>query len=63
MWDAPADQQPEQDFLLEQLQSLSSSGIMGQKALIAILQLYPHQQQKMMVANKLERLQATMAQK
>ena len=62
MWDAPADQQPEKDFLLEQLQSPSSSGITGQKALIAILQLYPDQQQKI-VANRVERLQATMAQK
>ena len=33
MRNVPAGQPPEQDFLLDQLQSLSSSGITGQKAL------------------------------
>ena len=63
MWNVPAGKPPEQDFLLEQLRSLSSSGITGQKALRAILQLYPDQQQTVTVANKVKRLQATMAQK
>ena len=54
MWNVPADQPPEQDILLEQLQSPSSSGITGQKALRAILQLYPDQQQTVTVAHKVK---------
>ena len=37
MWNVPAESQPEQEFLLEQLQLLSSSGITGQQALRAIV--------------------------
>ena len=48
------------DFLLEQLQSLSFSGITGQTALRAILQVFPDQQQKITVSNTVKRLQATM---
>ena len=32
MWNVPAASQPEQQFLLQQLQLLSSSGIAGQEA-------------------------------
>ena len=57
MWDVPADPQLENDFLLEQLQSLSSSGITGQTAVRAILQLYPDQQKKVTVAHQFKKLQ------
>ena len=59
MWDVPADPQQEIDFLLEQLQSLSSSGITGQKAIRATLQLYPDQQKKVIVAHQIRKLQGT----
>ena len=62
-WEVPADQQREHDFLLEQLQSLSPSGITGQNALRGILQLYPEQPKKVMVAYQVKKLQGTMAQK
>ena len=45
----PAASQPEQQFLLQQLQLLSSSGIAGQEALRAILQMFPDPQQKITV--------------
>ena len=60
MWNVPTASQLEQDFLLEQLQSLSSSGITGQNAPKAILQMFPDQQQKITVANTVKKLQATM---
>ena len=59
MWEVPADPQPENDFLLEQLQSLSFSGITGQTAARAILQLYPDQQKKVIVAHQIRKLEGT----
>ena len=60
MWNVPAESQPEQEFLLEQLQLLSSSGITGQQALSAIVQMFPDTQQKITVTNAIKTLQATM---
>ena len=60
MWNVPAESQPEQEFLLEQLQLLSSSGITGQQALRAIVQMFPDTQQKITVTNAIKTLQATM---
>ena len=54
-WLVPADPRQENDFLLKQLQYLSSSGITGQKAIRAILQLYPDEQKKVMVARQIKR--------
>ena len=52
--------QPEQEFLLEQLQLLSSSGITGQQALRAIVQMCPDTQHRITVTNAIKTLQATM---
>ena len=60
VWNVPAASQPEQQFLLEQLQHLSSSGITGQEARRAILQMFPDPQQKITVNNAVHTLQATM---
>ena len=61
--EVPADLRQEHHFLLEKPPSLSSSGIRGQKALIAVLQLYPDQQKKDMVARQIKKLQGTLTQK
>ena len=55
IWEVPAETQHDNDFLWEPLQSLSSSGIRGQKALRAILQLYPDQQKKDMIAQQIKK--------
>ena len=47
----PAVTQQEQQFLLEQLRHLSSSGITGQEARRAIVQMFPDKQQKIKVSN------------
>ena len=60
MWEVPADSQQANDFLLEQLQSLSSFGITGQKSVRAILQLYPDQQKKVIVAHQFKKLQGSL---
>ena len=60
IWNVPTASQPEQEFLLEQLQSLLSSGITGQKALRAIVQMFPDQQYKITLSNAVKTLQATM---
>ena len=62
MWNVPTASQPEQEFLPEQLQSLSSSGITGQKALRAIVQMFPDHHQKITVSDAVKTLQATMQQ-
>ena len=46
----PAVTQQEQQFLLEQLRHLSSSGITGQEARRAIVQMFPDKQQKIKVS-------------
>ena len=46
----PAVSQQEQQFLLEQLRHLSSSGITGQEARRAIVRMFPDQQQKIKVS-------------
>ena len=63
MWEVPAETQQDNDFLLEPLPSLSSSGIRGQKALRAILQLYPDQKKKDMVAQQIKKLQGILTKK
>ena len=52
MWHVPTATQPEQESLLEQLPSLSSSGITSQKALKAIVEMFLDQQQKLKVASQ-----------
>ena len=56
----PAVSQQEQQFLLEQLQHLSSSGITGQEARRAIVRMFPDQQQKVKVSKAIRTLQDTM---
>ena len=53
----PAVTQQEQQFLLEQLRHLSSSGITGQEARRAIVQMFPDQQQKVKVSKAVRILQ------
>ena len=50
----------EQQFLLEQLLHLSSSGITGQEAPRAIVRMFPDQQQKVKVSKAVRTLQDTM---
>ena len=52
--------QQEQQFLLEQLVHLSSSGITGQEARRAIVRMFPDQQQKINVSNAVRTMQDTM---
>ena len=59
MWEVPTDPQHENDSMLEELQSLSSSGITGQKVVRAILQVYTDQQKKVMMAGQIKILQGT----
>ena len=59
MWEVPTDPQQENDSMLEELQSLSSSGITGQKVVRAILQVYTDQQKKVMMAGQIKILQGT----
>ena len=63
MWEVPAETQQDNDCLWEPLPSLSPSGIRGQKALRAILELYPDPQKKDMVAQQIKKLQGTLTQK
>ena len=56
----PAVSQQEQQFLPEQLQHLSSSGITGQEARRAIVRMFPDQQQKVKVSKAIRTLQDTM---
>ena len=57
----PAVSQQEQQFLLEQLRHLSSSGITGQEARRrAIVRMFPDQQQKVKVSKAVRTLQDTM---
>ena len=56
----PAVSQQEQQFLLEQLRHLSSSGITGQDARRAIFRMFPDQQQKVKVSKAVRTLQDTM---
>ena len=52
MWNVPVASPPEQQFLLQQLQHLSSSGITGQQARRrAIPQMFPDPQQKITVSS------------
>ena len=52
--------QQEQQFLLEQLRHLWSSGITGQEARRAIVRMFPDQQQKVKVSKAVRTLQDTM---
>ena len=52
--------QQEQQFPLEQLRHLSSSGITGQEARRAIVRMFPDQQQKVNVSKAVRTLQDTM---
>ena len=63
MWEVPAETQQDNDFLWEPLPSLSSSGIRGQKALGPILELYPDQKKKDMVAQQIKKLQGILTKK
>ena len=56
----PAVSRQEQQFLLEQLRHLSSSGITGQEARRAIVRMFPDQQQKVKVSKAARNLQDTM---
>ena len=56
----PAVSQQEKQFLLEQLQHLSSFGITGQDARRAIVRMFPDQQQKVKVSKAVRTLQETM---
>ena len=56
----PAVTQQEQQFLLEQLRHLSSSGITGQEARRAIVRMFPDTQQKIKVSKAVRTLQDTM---
>ena len=56
----PAVTQQEQQFLLEQLLHLSSSGITGQEARRAIVRMFPDKQQKIKVSKAVRTLQDTM---
>ena len=56
----PAVTQQEQQFLLEQLRHLSSSGITGQEARRAIVRMFPDKQQKIKVSKAIRTLQDTM---
>ena len=55
-----AETRQEQQFLLEQLLHLSSSGITGQEARRAIVQMFPDKQQKIKVSKAVRVLQDTM---
>ena len=52
--------QQKQQFLLEQLRHLSSSGIAGQEARRAIVRMFQNKQQKTKVSNAVRTLQDTM---
>ena len=56
----PAVTQQEEQFLLEQLRHLSSSGITGQEARRAIVRIFPDKQQKIKVSKAVRTLQDTM---
>ena len=56
----PAVTQQEQQFLLQQLRHLSSSGITGQEARRAIVRLFPDQQHKVKVSKAVRTLLDTM---
>ena len=56
----PAVTQQEQQFLLEQLRHLSSSGITGQEARRTIVRMFPDKQQKITVSKAVRTLQDTM---
>ena len=56
----PAVTQQEQQFLLEQLRHLLSSGITGQEARRAIVRMFPEKQQKIKVSKAVRTLQDTM---
>ena len=55
----PAVTHQEQQFVLEQLRHLSSSGITGQEARRAIVQMFPDKQQKIKVSKAVRTLQNT----
>ena len=56
----PGVTQQEQQFLLEQLRHLSSSGITRQEARRAIVRMFPDKQQKINVSKAVRTLQDTM---
>ena len=55
----PAVTQQEQQFLLEQLRHLSSSGTTGREARRAIVRMFPDKQQKIKVSKAVQTLQST----